>query len=147
MADIAPADVVAFVLRLILLVLLYCAVGAVLLALRRSLSATPSPAAQRAARLTLLEAAPVDGPAGRTVTLTGEITIGRRGACDVALRDDSVSGRHAGFRRRSGHWEVEDLGSTNGTYVNGRRVTGALPLQPGDVISVGTSTWRFEEAA
>jgi pSer/pThr/pTyr-binding forkhead associated (FHA) protein len=41
---------------------------------------------------------------------------------------------------------VEDLGSTNGTFVNGQRIAGPQPLQPGDVIAIGTSTWRFEVA-
>ncbi len=149
MADVAPADVLAFVLRLVFLALLYVAVAAILLALRRGLWATPLPASAGGynARLTLLEAAPVDGPAGRSLALAGDVTIGRRAACEVALRDDSVSGRHASIRRRSGRWEVEDLGSTNGTFVNGQRIAGPQPLQPGDVIAIGTSTWRFEVAA
>jgi pSer/pThr/pTyr-binding forkhead associated (FHA) protein len=147
MADIAPADVVAFILRLAFLAILYVTVGAMLLALRRSLSAAAAPPARRAARLTLIEASPLDGPPGRGVALAGDVTIGRRTACEVALRDDSVSGRHARLRRRRGQWEVEDLGSTNGTFVNGERVAGAVPLSPGDVIGVGTTTWRFEEAA
>jgi predicted component of type VI protein secretion system len=147
MADIAPADVVALVLRLAFLALLYCAVAAILLSLRRGLSVSPPVEAGRSARLTLVEAAPVDGPTGRSVALAGELTIGRRAACEIALRDDSVSGRHARLRRRSGQWEVEDLGSTNGTFVNGRRVDGPQPLRPGDVIGVGTASWRFEVAA
>src|SRR5262245_20313234 len=134
MADIAPADVAALALRLAFLVLLYCAVAAILLALRRGLSVSPSAEAGRSARLTLVEAAPLDGPTGRSIALAGdrgEITIGRRAACEIALRDDSVSGRHARLRRRSGQWEVEDLGSTNGTFVNGRRVDRPQPLRPG----------------
>src|SRR5436190_22642501 len=143
MADIAPADVLALGLRLAFLALLYCAVAAILLALRRGLWATPVPRSSRSARLTLLEAAPVDGPAGRSLALAGDVTIGRRAACEVALRDDSISGCQAHLRRRGSQWEVEDLGSTNGTFVNGRRIAGPQPLQPGDVIGIGTATWRF----
>lgn len=147
MADIAPADVIAFVLRLAFLLMLYAAVGALLLALRRSLVSTPAAGGRRPVRLTLVEAAPLDGPVGRSVTLGGEVTIGRRAACEIALRDDSVSGRHARVLRGRGGWQIEDLGSTNGTFVNGRRLSEPIRLRPGDVIGVGTSTWRFEEAA
>ena len=147
MSDIAPADVLAFVLRLVFLALLYVAVGAMLLALRRGLAAAPSATGAREARLVLTEAAPVDGPVGRAVVLSGDATIGRRSACDVVLKDDSVSGQHARLRRRGGRWEIEDLRSTNGTFVNGERVDGAAPLRPGDVIAVGTSRWQLEMAA
>jgi hypothetical protein len=39
---------------------------------------------------------------------------------------------------------VEDLGSTNGTFVNGQRLVDAAPLRPGDVVAIGNATWRFE---
>ncbi len=144
MADVAPADILAFVLRLVFLALLYVTVGAMLLALRRSLSAEPSALGRRTARLVLKEAPPADGPLGRAVTLTGDTTIGRRAVCDVVVQDDSVSGRHARLRRRAGGWEVEDLGSTNGTFVNGTRIESRTRLQPGDVIAVGLSRWQLE---
>jgi hypothetical protein len=153
MATISPADLLALALRLLLVVLLYLLVAAVLLALRRDLAQTrraaeaaPAPSHTYRARLTLLEAAPEDGPPGRVVPLDGELTIGRRGPCDLILRDDAVSGHHARFALRNGSWEVEDLGSTNGTFVNGRRVVRPQPLRSGDVVTTGMAAWRFQAA-
>jgi pSer/pThr/pTyr-binding forkhead associated (FHA) protein len=148
MAVITPTDLAVLGLRLLFALLLYVLVVAVLRALQADLRQT-TPATGHArgeanARLVLLEAAPVDGPPGRVVHLNGETTIGRRPTCQVVLRDDAVSGRHARIRRRGRHWQVEDLGSTNGTFVNGARVTGACPLRAGDVLAVGLSRWQFD---
>jgi pSer/pThr/pTyr-binding forkhead associated (FHA) protein len=106
--------------------------------------APPHPAPP-VARLTLLEASPADGPPGRAVALNGTATIGRRPPADILLRDDAVSGRHARFVWRNGTWMIEDLGSTNGTYINGRRLNGPAGLQAGDVVVTGGATWRFED--
>jgi hypothetical protein len=147
MADVDLADLIALALRLVFAGLLYAFVAAVLLALRRELQPTvrPVPAAPgRAARLTVLEAAPEDGPAGRSVPLAGPVTLGRRPPCEVRLHDDSVSGRHARIVPADGAWRIEDLGSTNGTYVNGRRVERAAPLRAGDVVTTGAVAWRFD---
>ena len=60
------------------------------------------------------------------------------------LADSNVSRRHARIAFAQGGWTVEDLGSTNGVHVNGRRVTGAEPLAPGDRLDIGTVSARFE---
>jgi hypothetical protein len=74
------------------------------------------------------------------------LTIGRGGQNDVAIDgDEFASARHVRFEpRRDGVW-VQDLGSTNGTYVNGIRIDGARRLAPGDVIRVGETDLRFED--
>jgi diguanylate cyclase (GGDEF)-like protein len=73
------------------------------------------------------------------------VTIGRDGACELPLVDNSISRRHAKLSRdHSGAISVEDLGSTNGTTVNGRRVRGATLVRPGDVIGVGGVMLRLE---
>ncbi len=76
---------------------------------------------------------------------SGPLLVGRDAENDVALiRDEFSSGRHARFEpRRDGVW-VEDTGSTNGTYVNGVRVTAPRKLSPGDVIRIGETDLRFE---
>jgi hypothetical protein len=144
---ITPTEWLVLGLRLLFVVLLYGAVAAAFLALRRDLRrAAPAPGAARAApaRLVLTAVAPQDGRPGRTIPLNGELTIGRRPPANVLLRDDAVSGRHARVARQDGAWIVEDLGSTNGTFVNGRRLAGPAVLAPGDVLVTGSATWRFE---
>lgn len=65
-----------------------------------------------------------------------ELVIGRHRGCDVVLSDLSVSRRHARLVFRDGRWILQDLDSTNGTMVNGRRV-GRSELRPGDHIALG----------
>jgi hypothetical protein len=75
----------------------------------------------------------------------GGAVIGRSRECDIVLQDSNVSRRHAEIRPTGGDgWTITDLGSTNGVRVNGRAIDGAMPLQPGDEIAVGTVDVRFE---
>jgi len=75
----------------------------------------------------------------------GGATIGRSRECDIVLDDSNVSRKHAEIRPGTqGRWTIADLGSTNGVRVNGRDVRGAVELDPGDDISVGTVDVRFE---
>ena len=76
---------------------------------------------------------------------SGPLLVGREGENDVPLlRDEFSSGRHARFEpRRDGVW-VEDVGSTNGTFVNGVRLTAPKKLSPGDVVRIGETDLRFE---
>jgi hypothetical protein len=70
--------------------------------------------------------------------------IGRSRECDIVIDDANVSRKHAELRPRGGSWVLQDLGSTNGTSLNGRRLTGAEVLKSGDEIEVGTSVIAFE---
>jgi hypothetical protein len=72
-------------------------------------------------------------------------TIGRDAACDLVLRDMTVSRSHAGLRRDAGRWLLIDAGSTNGTRLNGWRVTEPVPLRAGDEISFGAMTMVVTE--
>ena len=78
----------------------------------------------------------VVGPAGAT--------LGRSRKCDIVVDDPNVSREHAEVRPRGGSWVLVDLGSTNGSSINGRRTDGAEVLKPGDEIELGTSTMTFE---
>lgn len=83
---------------------------------------------------------------GARLELTHEsLTVGRGPLNDLQLdQDDFASGRHALVDpRRDGVW-VEDLGSTNGTFVNGVRLTSSRRLAPGDVLRVGETDFRYE---
>jgi pSer/pThr/pTyr-binding forkhead associated (FHA) protein len=76
----------------------------------------------------------------KTVTLDGNLQIGRADACQVRLEDTYISSFHARIFRRDDGWYVEDLGSTNGTYLNQRRVTSPAELRAGDILKVGKMT-------
>lgn len=70
--------------------------------------------------------------------------IGRAHECDVVVASTDVSRRHAEIRPDGAGWTIRDLGSTNGVRVNGRAVTGAAPLGPGDQIELGTVSAVFK---
>jgi pSer/pThr/pTyr-binding forkhead associated (FHA) protein len=82
---------------------------------------------------------------GKRVAL-GEksVVIGRLADCDVVLSDANVSRHHAEVRPKGDGFEVADLGSTNGTRVNGATITGGRRLVDGDEITVGGTRIRFE---
>jgi hypothetical protein len=78
---------------------------------------------------------------GMEFALGTEVTVGRAGGCAVLLTDDSfVSQLHARIFRRDRDIFVEDLGSTNGTFVNGQRVTTPVPIRKGDRVQFGRTT-------
>jgi pSer/pThr/pTyr-binding forkhead associated (FHA) protein len=79
------------------------------------------------------------GPLTGTKITLGEqpILIGRADDSTLVLTDDFASSRHARLTNRGGQWYVEDLGSTNGTYLDQQRVQGPLLVAPGQPIRIG----------
>src|SRR5207245_9560886 len=77
---------------------------------------------------------------------SAQLTVGRGGQNDVALSSDEyASARHARFEpRQDGVW-VQDLGSTNGTYLNGMRLEHPRRLTQGDIVRVGETDLRYED--
>ena len=69
--------------------------------------------------------------------------IGRQSICDLAIRQEDISRRHTEVRFEDGAFVVRDLGSTNGTFLNGREISGSEPLSPGDRIEIGSCTITF----
>lgn len=74
---------------------------------------------------------------------TETILLGRGEVCDIRIQDSSVSRRHAKVEPTSNGYVVQDLGSTNGTFVNDRNSTNPLPLRDGDYVRVGNCIYRF----
>ena len=80
-----------------------------------------------------------EGPlAGTSLRLRESGTlIGRNPECALVLDDDFASGRHARIYEREGQWFVEDLGSTNGTFLGSQRLSTPVPVEVGSVLRVG----------
>jgi pSer/pThr/pTyr-binding forkhead associated (FHA) protein len=74
---------------------------------------------------------------GQRIDVETGVTIGRAGDCDLSLQDTYLSSRHARVANDDGDLSIEDLGSTNGTYVNQELVKGRVHLERGDVVQVG----------
>jgi FHA domain-containing protein len=80
---------------------------------------------------------------GREQPVSDGMTIGREG-CDVNLVDQEVSRRHAAIRAAGGSFGIEDLGSTNGTFVNDERISGVRVLAHGDTVRLGGTVWMVQ---
>lgn len=82
--------------------------------------------------------------AGAVMRLTDQpVTMGRATDIEVSLQDDYASGRHARLFPQGSRWFLEDLGSTNGTFVGGTRLTRAVPIEPGSDFRVGRTTMQL----
>lgn len=107
--------------------------------------ARPVPAQQsrssRRSRLVLRVAEP-EGERGRTYELPEEVTVGRAPGCGVRVDDAYTSSIHARVYRRDGTLWVEDLGSTNGTWLNGERLTAPAKVDRGDLVQVGGTVFE-----
>ncbi len=77
--------------------------------------------------------------AGNSFELGDELTMGRSAGCQITLDDTYVSQLHTRVFRREDRYFVEDLGSTNGTYLNRNKVASPTPVNPGDRIQVGST--------
>ncbi len=94
----------------------------------------------------VVEESDILAPQTRFELRDGETSVGRSSASNVVLKsDDYASGSHAKLTRHGGLLYVEDLGSTNGTFVNGSKTVGATPVRNGDSVRVGSTTFRYEE--
>jgi pSer/pThr/pTyr-binding forkhead associated (FHA) protein len=80
---------------------------------------------------------------GSVLPVRDELTIGRAAACTLTLDDGYVSQQHARIVRRDGQHLVDDLGSTNGTFVNRERIVSPVVLKPGDRVQIGSTVLEF----
>ncbi len=144
------SDGVLTILKFCLLALLYLFLARVVWTVVSEFRAVPAPAApvpppapapakakppRRSWRL-LVVAPPA--ASGRAFDVNGELTIGRAPGCGISIPDDTfVSNVHARVFERDGDVFVEDLGSTNGTLINGSALTATVKLRKGDRIQAG----------
>jgi len=80
---------------------------------------------------------------GHGFPLLSETTIGRAPNNTIVLTDSFVSARHAKLAFRNGEWWLSDLGSKNGTWLNGERIEGEVLLRPGNLLTIGQVTLRL----
>jgi pSer/pThr/pTyr-binding forkhead associated (FHA) protein len=163
-------ELTLLLLRLGFLLLLWAFVFAVVYALRSDLFgqrarrmpapvaasvAPPAAAVPPAAQPVILRPS-ADGTPARRLVITGgpregieidlpaeQLTIGRSGESGLVIRDDYTSTHHARLAHRGDEWVIFDLDSTNGTFVDGVRVTVPTPVAPGVPVTIGTTTFEL----
>jgi hypothetical protein len=133
-----------WLLRLLFLALLYLFLFAVVRILVRDLRAASREPGTELGRLHVLSSPSGEPPAGSAYVLDAVTTLGRDVNNTVVIDDAFASAEHAVLTFRGSAWYVEDLGSTNGTYVNGSRVDGVAPIGFGDEIQIGQVRARLE---
>ena len=140
------AVVSIWVLRLIFLAMLYAFLWMVVRALVRDLRAAAREPTTELGRLVIVASPSGEPPAGAAFALDAITSLGRDVNNSIVLEDEFVSTTHAALTYRGRAWYVEDLGSTNGTFVNGSQVDGLAPIAFGDEIQVGQVRLRLERA-
>ncbi len=146
-------EIVLELLKYAFLVILYIFISRAIRATYVELQPTTggaAPAAQRApqrkSKKVPRKAVVTEGPKkGQTYELTRELTIGRADKCQIVLDDTYVSQIHARLFPKGEGVAIEDLGSTNGTYLNRRRITSAVDLQRGDQIKIGKTVLELRK--
>jgi hypothetical protein len=138
--------VVLWIVRIGFLVLLYLVLARVIWALLRDLRAAAREPGTSLGRLVVVESPSGDPSVGRSFDLDAITTLGRDVNNAIVIDDPFASSEHAALTYRGRSWYVEDIGSTNGTYLNGRRVGEVAPLGFGDELSIGQVRLRLERA-
>lgn len=133
-------------LRILFVVLIYAFLFMVVRALWRDLRTGVAGAGRPLARLVVVAAVEGRPEPGSSIPLDAVNSLGRDVNNSIVLDDSFVSTEHALLTFRGRAWYVEDLGSTNGTWLNGQQVTGLLPLGYGDEIQIGQVRLRLERA-
>jgi hypothetical protein len=136
--------VTLWILRLAFLAAIYLFLFLVVRALRRDLRVSVERADRPLGRLVVLASTGGSPAAGTEFPLAAANTLGRDINNSVVLDEDFISARHAALTYRGRAWYVEDLGSTNGVWLNGGRIDTAAALGWGDELQVGGVRLRLE---
>jgi pSer/pThr/pTyr-binding forkhead associated (FHA) protein len=137
---------VIWIVRILFLVLLYVFLARVVRSLLRDLRAAAREPGSTMGRLVVLVSPAEEPEVGRAFDLDAITTLGRDVNNGIVIDDPFASAEHAVLTFRGRGWYLEDLGSTNGTYVNGRRVEAIAPLGYGDELAIGQVRFRLERA-
>lgn len=135
---------VLWAVRLLFLGLIYLFLARVISALLHDLRAAAREPADRPGRLVVLESPSGEPAAGHQFALDVITPLGRDVNNAIVIDDPFASADHAVLTYRGRSWYLEDLGSTNGSYVNGRRVDGVAALGFGDEVQIGQVRMRLE---
>lgn len=149
-----PFDWFILLLRVLFVFLLYFFLFQIVRTIARELRAVsiataggnapaPPEPARSPAQFVLEEATEAGLPQGTTFALRPGAVVGRRSGSDVFLNDTYMSGEHARLTWHEGRWWIADLGSTNGTFINGARIDRPTPLAPGSEVRFGRIKLRF----
>jgi pSer/pThr/pTyr-binding forkhead associated (FHA) protein len=138
--------VTIWVVRILFLVLLYVFLFGIARALLRDLRAASREPTVELGRLVVVASPAGEPAAGTTLPLDAITTLGRDVNNAIVVDDEFVSSEHAVLTFRGRTWYVEDLESTNGTFVNGSPVESVAPLGYGDEIQLGQVRLRLDRA-
>lgn len=133
-----------WIVRLLFLALLYLFLFRVIRSLVRDLRSAAREPGSTLGRLIVVESPAGEPAMGRSFDLDAITSLGRDVNNAIVVEDPFASTEHAVLTYRGRSWYVEDLGSTNGTYVNGRAVASVAPLGFGDELSIGQVRFRLE---
>ena len=139
-----PALLILWLVRLAFLLLLYVFLFRVVRTLLRDLRAAAREPTTTLGRLVVVASPDREPPAGHVFALDAITTLGRDVNNSIVVDDPFASAEHAVLTFRGNGWYVEDLGSTNGSYVNGHPVEGVATIGFGDELQVGQVRFRLE---
>jgi hypothetical protein len=135
-----------WVVRILFLVLLYLFLFGIARALLRDLRAAAREPTAELGRLVVIASPGGEPTAGTALPLDAITTLGRDVNNAIVVDDEFVSAEHAVLTFRGRTWYVEDLASTNGTFINGSPVDGVAPLGYGDELQLGQVRLRLDRA-
>jgi pSer/pThr/pTyr-binding forkhead associated (FHA) protein len=135
-----------WILRILFLVLLYVFLAAIVRVLLRDLRAAAREPGTELGRIVVVASPAGEPPIGGVFGVDAVTTLGRDVNNSIVIEDPFASADHAVLTFRGRAWYVEDLDSTNGTFVNGSPVDGVAPLGFGDELQIGQVRLRLERA-
>ena len=139
-------NIALFVFRLLSAALLLTLVGGMAYLIYRDMRLNAALLAAQQTAVGKLRVITSDGDVavGTIYPLLPLTSIGRAASSNITLTDNFASGEHALITRRGQLWQVEDLGSRNGTLLNGVKLEEKTAVSPGDVIAIGGTEFKFE---